>query len=269
MELLGAKVVQVTKGDRILKDAINEALRDWTTNVENTHYLLGTVAGPHPFPSLVRDFQQIIGYEAREQLQEHLGEDVLPDAICACVGGGSNAMGIFQAFLDDERVALYGFEAGGSGIESGLHATRFSEDVPNAKSIGSVGVFQGAKSYLLQDENGQTLETHSISAGLDYASIGPEHPWLRKIGRVKYSYATDKEAMQAFRTLTRSEGILPAIESSHALAGAYKAALELARSGNSNPVMIINLSGRGDKDVVTAGKWFGLLDKDATLENLG
>jgi tryptophan synthase beta chain len=258
MELLGAKVVRVKKGDRILKDAINEALRDWVENIKNTHYLLGTVAGPHPFPTIVRDFQKIIGEEVREQLEERAVESI--DAICACVGGGSNAIGIFNAFLDDERVQLYGFEAGGSGLETGMHATRFSEDVAGAKNIGSKGVFQGAASYLLQDDDGQTLETHSISAGLDYASIGPEHPYLREIGRVNYGFATDEEAMQAFRALCKLEGIIPALESSHALAGCYKVVLDFAKRGILSPTIVINLSGRGDKDVVTAGKYFGLLE---------
>jgi tryptophan synthase beta chain len=257
MELLGAKVVRVKKGDRILKDAINEALRDWVENIKTTHYLLGTVAGPHPFPTIVRDFQKIIGEEVRVQLAEREINTV--NAICACVGGGSNAIGIFNAFLDDEQVELYGFEAGGDGLETGKHATRFSEDVAGAKNIGSQGVFQGAASYLLQDENGQTLETHSISAGLDYASVGPEHPYLRQIGRVKYNYATDEEAMRAFRALCKTEGIIPAIESSHALAGCYKVALDFAKRGIVSPTIVINLSGRGDKDVATAGKYFGIL----------
>jgi tryptophan synthase beta chain len=257
MELLGAKVVRVKKGDRILKDAINEALRDWVENIESTHYLLGTVAGPHPFPTIVRDFQKIIGEEVREQLKDREVESI--NAICACVGGGSNAIGIFNEFLDDDEVELHGFEAGGSGLETGMHATRFSEDVEGAKNIGSKGVFQGATSYLLQDENGQTLETHSISAGLDYASIGPEHPYLREIGRVKYSFATDDEAMLAFRALCKTEGIIPAIESSHALAGCYKVVLDFAKRGVMSPTIVVNLSGRGDKDVVTAGKYFGIL----------
>lgn len=252
MKMLGAEVVEVTLGSRILKDAINEALRDWVTNVKTTHYMLGTVAGPHPFPSMVRDFQKVIGQEVREQLRNDFGIDH-PDAICACVGGGSNAIGIMNAFLDDERVHLYGFEAGGSGPETGKHAARFA---PNA---GSIGVFQGAKSYLLQDEDGQTLETYSISAGLDYASVGPEHAWLKKIGRVKYSWATDEQAMSALRDLSETEGIIPAIESSHAIAGAYEAANDLAQQGYDHPVIVINISGRGDKDMVTAGKWFGLL----------
>lgn len=252
MRMLGAEVVEVTLGDRILKDAINEALRDWVTNVKDTHYLLGTVAGPHPFPAMVRDFQKIIGEEAKEQLQEWYGIDH-PDAICACVGGGSNAIGIMNAFLDDDRVNLYGFEAGGEGPESGRHAIRF------APGTGELGMFQGAKSYLLENSEGQTLDTYSISAGLDYASVGPEHAWLKDIGRVTYSWATDGEAMSAFKDLCETEGIIPAIESSHAIAGAYKAALDLKAKGYEHPVMIINVSGRGDKDMNTAGKWFGYL----------
>lgn len=255
MRMLGAEVVEVTLGDKILKDAINEALRDWVTNVKDTHYLLGTVAGPHPFPQIVRDFQKIIGEEAKQQLKDWYGIDH-PDAICACVGGGSNAIGIMNAFLDDERVNLYGYEAGGNGPESGKHAIRF------APGTGELGMFQGAKSYLLENSEGQTLDTYSISAGLDYASVGPEHAWLKEIGRVNYSWATDEEAMNAFRDLSQSEGIIPAIESSHAVAGAYKAAEDLKAKGYKNPVMIINISGRGDKDMATAGKWFGYLTDD-------
>ena len=252
MRMLGAEVVEVTLGDRILKDAINEALRDWVTNVKDTHYLLGTVAGPHPFPAMVRDFQKIIGEEAKRQLKDWYGIDH-PDAVCACVGGGSNAIGVMNAFLDDERVNLYGFEAGGNGPESGKHAIRF------APGTGELGMFQGAKSYLLENAEGQTLDTYSISAGLDYASVGPEHAWLKEIGRVNYSWATDEEAMNAFRDLSRSEGIIPAIESSHAVAGAYKACEDLKAKGYTSPVIIINVSGRGDKDMATAGKWFGYL----------
>lgn len=255
MRMLGAEVVEVTLGDRILKDAINEALRDWVTNVKDTHYLLGTVAGPHPFPAMVRDFQKIIGEEAKHQLQDWYGIDH-PDAICACVGGGSNAIGIMNAFLDDDRVNLYGYEAGGNGPESGRHAIRF------APGTGQLGMFQGAKSYLLETSEGQTLDTYSISAGLDYASVGPEHAWLKEIGRVNYSWATDEEAMNAFRDLSRTEGIIPAIESSHAVAGAYKACEDLKAKGYTNPVIIINISGRGDKDMATAGKWFGYLTDD-------
>lgn len=264
MRMLGAEVVEVTLGDRILKDAINEALRDWVTNVKDTHYLLGTVAGPHPFPEMVRDFQKIIGEEAKEQLAQWYGIDH-PDAICACVGGGSNAIGIMNAFLDDPRVNLYGFEAGGHGPNSGQHAIRF------ASGTGELGMFQGAKSYLLENSEGQTLDTYSISAGLDYASVGPEHAWLKEIGRVNYSWATDEEAMSAFKDLCETEGIIPAIESSHAVAGAYKAARDLKEKGYEHPVMIVNISGRGDKDMNTAGKWFGYLtdEQAAALEANG
>ncbi|MGE4713481.1 bifunctional indole-3-glycerol phosphate synthase/tryptophan synthase subunit beta [Bifidobacterium breve] len=264
MRMLGAEVVEVTLGDKILKDAINEALRDWVTNVKDTHYLLGTVAGPHPFPAMVRDFQKIIGEEAKQQLQDWYGIDH-PDAICACVGGGSNAIGVMNAFLDDDRVNLYGYEAGGNGPESGQHAIRF------ALGTGQLGMFQGAKSYLLETDEGQTLDTYSISAGLDYASVGPEHAWLKDIGRVNYSWATDEEAMNAFRDLSQSEGIIPAIESSHAVAGAYKAAADLKAKGYNKAVMIVNISGRGDKDMATAGKWFGYLtdDQAAALDVAG
>ena len=264
MRMLGAEVVEVTLGDKILKDAINEALRDWVTNVKDTHYLLGTVAGPHPFPAMVRDFQKIIGEEAKQQLQDWYGIDH-PDAICACVGGGSNAIGVMNAFLDDDRVNLYGYEAGGNGPESGQHAIRF------APGTGQLGMFQGAKSYLLETDEGQTLDTYSISAGLDYASVGPEHAWLKDIGRVNYSWATDEEAMNAFRDLSQSEGIIPAIESSHAVAGAYKAAADLKAKGYNKAVMIVNISGRGDKDMATAGKWFGYLtdDQAAALDVTG
>ena len=264
MRMLGAEVVEVTLGDKILKDAINEALRDWVTNVKDTHYLLGTVAGPHPFPAMVRDFQKIIGEEAKQQLQDWYGIDH-PDAICACVGGGSNAIGVMNAFLDDDRVNLYGYEAGGNGPESGQHAIRF------APGTGQLGMFQGAKSYLLETDEGQTLDTYSISAGLDYASVGPEHAWLKDIGRVNYSWATDEEAMNAFRDLSQSEGIIPAIESSHAVAGAYKAAADLKAKDYDKAVMIVNISGRGDKDMATAGKWFGYLtdDQAAALDVAG
>ncbi len=264
MRMLGAEVVEVTLGDKILKDAINEALRDWVTNVKDTHYLLGTVAGPHPFPAMVRDFQKIIGEEAKQQLQDWYGIDH-PDAICACVGGGSNAIGVMNAFLDDDRVNLYGYEAGGNGPESGQHAIRF------APGTGQLGMFQGTKSYLLETDEGQTLDTYSISAGLDYASVGPEHAWLKDIGRVNYSWATDEEAMNAFRDLSQTEGIIPAIESSHAVAGAYKAAADLKAKGYDKAVMIVNISGRGDKDMATAGKWFGYLtdDQAAALDVAG
>ena len=264
MRMLGAEVVEVTLGDKILKDAINEALRDWVTNVADTHYLLGTVAGPHPFPAMVRDFQKIIGEEAKQQLQDWYGIDH-PDAVCACVGGGSNAIGVMNAFLDDERVNLYGYEAGGNGPASGHHAIRF------APGTGQLGMFQGAKSYLLETDEGQTLDTYSISAGLDYASVGPEHAWLKEIGRVNYSWATDEEAMNAFRDLSQTEGIIPAIESSHAVAGAFKAAADLKAKGYDKAVMIVNISGRGDKDMATAGKWFGYLtdEQAAALDVTG
>ncbi|MEK0209108.1 tryptophan synthase subunit beta [Bifidobacterium mongoliense] len=264
MRLLGAEVVEVTQGTRILKDAINEALRDWVTNVESTHYLLGTVAGPHPFPTMVRDFQKIIGEEAKRQLREEYGVDH-PDAICACVGGGSNAIGAMNAFLDDDRVNLYGFEAGGHGPDSGEHAIRLTP------GTGQLGLFQGARSYLLENDEGQTLDTYSISAGLDYASVGPEHAWLKDLGRVQYSYATDGEAMSAFKDLCETEGIIPAIESAHAVAGAYKAAADLKAKGYRDPVIMVNISGRGDKDVATAGKWFGYLtdEQSRSLEANG
>ena len=256
MRLLGAEVIPVRIGSRTLKDAINEALRDWVANVETTHYLLGTVTGPHPFPQMVRDFHQVIGYEARAQLTEEIGR--LPDAIAACVGGGSNALGIFNAFLDEPDVRLFGFEAGGDGVSSGRHASRFSGGAP--------GVLHGARSFLLQDDDGQTLPTHSISAGLDYPSIGPEHAWLHQLGRVAYSPITDVEAMDAFSLLCRTEGIIPAIESAHALAGALQLGAQLVDwSLDQPPVILINLSGRGDKDVATAARWFGMLD-DAESE---
>ncbi|MEL7975118.1 tryptophan synthase subunit beta [Isoptericola sp. F-RaC21] len=260
MRLLGAEVVPVTIGSRTLKDAINEALRDWVANVESTHYLLGTVTGPHPFPEMVREFHRIIGEEAREQILERTGR--LPDAVAACVGGGSNALGIFNAFLDDEGVSLHGFEAGGEGVESGRHAARFSGGAP--------GVLHGARSYLLQDDDGQTLPSHSVSAGLDYPSVGPAHSWLHDLGRATYEPVTDDEAMEAFRLLCRTEGIIPAIESAHALAGAMRLGREAAEAGRTGQVILVNLSGRGDKDVATAARWFGLLDEqtaaDATPE---
>ena len=234
MRLLGAKVTEVATGSKTLKDAINDALRDWTTNVRSTHYVLGTVFGPHPFPVMVRDFQSIIGREAKKQILEAEGR--LPDCLIACVGGGSNAMGLFYEFLNDD-VKMIGVEAGGKGIESGEHAARFAG--------GSIGVFQGCKSYLLQDDDGNVLGTHSVSAGLDYASIGPEHPFLRDTGRVEYSYATDDEALNAFELLSKTEGILPALESAHAVAEVAKRAPEFA----SDKIIVVNLSGRGDKDV--------------------
>ncbi len=245
MRLLGAEVVPVGTGSRTLKDAINEAMRDWVSNVEHTHYLLGTVAGPHPFPVLVRDFQRVIGMEARHQVQELTGG--LPDAVAACVGGGSNAIGIFHAFLDDADVGLYGFEAGGEGLDSGRHAATITG--------GSPGVLHGARSYLLQDGMGQTVESHSISAGLDYPGVGPEHAWLHDLGRASYEAVPDAEAMEAFALLCRSEGIIPAIESAHALAGTQR----LGRRLPTGAVVLVNLSGRGDKDVDTAARWFGLV----------
>ena len=245
MRLLGAEVIPVTSGSRTLKDAINEAMRDWVTNVDTTHYLLGTVAGAHPFPEMVRDFHRIIGIEAREQILEATG--ALPTAIAACVGGGSNAIGIFHAFLDDP-VALWGFEAGGEGIETGRHSACLTGGEP--------GVLHGARSYLMQDEDGQTIESHSISAGLDYPSVGPEHAWLKDIGRAQYEPVNDDRAMDAFALLCRTEGIIPAIESAHALAGA----IHLGTTLGPEATIIVNLSGRGDKDVVTAARWFGLAD---------
>ncbi len=249
MRLLGAEVVAVKAGSRTLKDAINEAMRDWVTNVATTNYVFGTVAGPHPFPAMVRDLQRIIGDEARAQLLERTGS--LPDAVCACVGGGSNAIGIFTAFLDDPGVALYGFEAGGEGIDTARHAATIGRGRP--------GVLHGARSYLLQDEDGQTQESHSISAGLDYPGVGPEHAFLADAGRATYRAVTDAAAMDALRLLSRTEGIIPAIESAHALAGA----LELGRELGPSATILVNLSGRGDKDMVTAGQWFELIDRDA------
>ena len=244
MRLLGAEVVPVTTGSRTLKDAINEAMRDWVANVDSTHYLLGTVAGPHPFPRMVRDFHRVIGAEARAQVLELTGR--LPDAVAACVGGGSNAIGIFAAFLADPGVALYGFEAGGDGVDTGRHAASITGGAP--------GVLHGARSYLLQDEMGQTIESHSISAGLDYPGVGPEHAWLHDTGRATYRPVTDAQAMDAFALLCRTEGIIPAIESAHAVAGA----LDLGRDLGPAGTVLINLSGRGDKDVDTAARWFGL-----------
>ena len=245
MRLLGATVVPVTAGSRTLKDAINEAMRDWVTNVETTHYILGTVAGPHPFPVMVRDFHRIIGDEARAQVLELTG--ALPTAVLACVGGGSNAIGIFYPFIDDKSVRLIGLEAGGDGLETGRHAS--------AISGGRPGVLHGARSYMLQDEDGQTIESHSISAGLDYPGVGPEHAHLYDIGRAEYWPITDKEAMEAFSLLCRTEGIIPAIETAHALAGAIKLGKELGPKAT----LLINLSGRGDKDVQTAAEYFGMV----------
>ncbi len=249
MRLLGAEVVPVTTGSRTLKDAINDAMRDWVTNVENTNYIFGTVAGPHPFPAMVRDFQKIIGEEARQQVLDLTGR--LPDAVTACVGGGSNAMGIFHAFLDDADVALYGYEAGGDGAETLRHAATITKGRP--------GILHGARSFLLQDEDGQTVESHSISAGLDYPGVGPEHSWLASIGRATYLPITDAEAMSALRLLSRTEGIIPAIESAHALAGT----LDLGKRLGPDATILVNLSGRGDKDMETAGRYFDLLDEGA------
>ena len=252
MRLLGAEVVPVTTGSRTLKDAINEAMRDWVTNVDTTNYVFGTVAGPHPFPALVRDLQKIIGEEARAQVLELTGR--LPDVVAACVGGGSNAIGIFHAFLDDD-VRLVGLEAGGDGVETGRHAATITAATP--------GVLHGARSFLLQDEDGQTIESHSISAGLDYPGVGPEHSWLATIGRAEYRPVTDTEAMEAFRLLCRTEGIIPAIESAHALAGAMQLGREAVAVGRPDTTILVNLSGRGDKDVETAAHWFGLTEEEA------
>jgi tryptophan synthase beta chain len=247
MRMLGAEVVAVPTGSATLKDAINEALRDWVTNVSTTHYLIGTVTGPHPFPEMVRDFHKIIGEEARGQVLELTGR--LPDAVIACVGGGSNAMGIFHRFITDEGVRLVGVEAGGEGVESGRHAARFATASP--------GVLHGAMSYLMQDDDGQTVESHSISAGLDYPSVGPEHSFLRDTGRAEYRYATDDKVMEAFGLLCRTEGIIPALESAHALVGA----MEVGRELGPDALLLVNLSGRGDKDMHTAAAWFGLVDE--------
>ena len=244
MRLLGAEVVPVTAGSRTLKDAINEAMRDWVTNVATTNYVFGTVAGPHPFPAMVRELQRVIGDEARAQTLERVGR--LPDAVAACVGGGSNAIGIFTAFVSDPGVRLVGYEAGGDGVETGRHAATITGGAP--------GVLHGARSYLLQDANGQTVESHSISAGLDYPGVGPEHAYLHDIGRAEYYPITDAEAMDAFALLCRSEGIIPAIESAHALAGVRA----LGRELGPDAVILVNLSGRGDKDVETASRYFKL-----------
>src|SRR4051795_1917472 len=253
MRLLGSEVIPVTSGSRTLKDAINEAMRDWVTNVETTHYLLGTVAGPHPFPTMVRDFHKVIGDEARAQVLELTGR--LPDLVAACVGGGSNAIGIFHAFLDDPGVALLGLEAGGDGVETGRHASSITGGAP--------GVLHGNRTFVLQDEDGQTIESHSISAGLDYPGVGPEHAWLAESGRASYESVPDAEAMEAFRLLCRTEGIIPAIESAHALAGAIRAGRELGPDG----VVLVNLSGRGDKDVDTAARWFGVVSEADIVES--
>jgi len=244
MKLLGAEVIPVTSGSRTLKDAINEAMRDWVTNVETTHYMLGTVAGPLPFPSMVRDFHKIIGEESREQVLALTGR--LPDAVMACVGGGSNAIGIFHRFISDESVRLIGLEAAGDGVETGRHAATITG--------GSPGVLHGNRTYVLQDANGQTIESHSISAGLDYPGVGPEHAYLHDIGRAEYRAITDDQAMEAFSLLSRTEGIIPAIETAHALAGAMQVGKELGPEA----IILINLSGRGDKDVQTAAQYFGI-----------
>ena len=249
MQLLGAEVIAVESGSQTLKDAMNEALRDWVASVDNTHYLIGSVGGPHPFPMIVRDFQRIISSEARAQTLERYGR--LPDAVTACVGGGSNAMGLFADFIPDGDVRLYGFEAGGDGLETGRHAATISE--------GQTGVLHGMRTFVLMDDDGQTKESHSISAGLDYPGVGPEHAWLAETGRANYEPVTDAEAMAALRLLTRTEGIMPAIESAHALAGALRLGQRWAEERpDEQPLILVNLSGRGDKDVETAIKWFGL-----------
>jgi tryptophan synthase beta chain len=249
MRMLGAEVTTVRTGSRTLKDAINEAFRDWVTTVDTTHYCIGSVMGPHPFPMMVRDFQRIIGVEAREQMLAATGR--LPDAVIACVGGGSNAIGAFHAFIPDESVRLVGCEAGGDGLATGRHAATLV--------AGSAGVIHGMRTYLLQDDEGQTRPTHSISAGLDYPGVGPEHSWLHETGRASYRAVTDTEAMNAFSVLCRTEGIIPAIESAHALAGALQAGPELGRDA----VLLVNLSGRGDKDVDIAARYFGHLSETA------
>ena len=250
MRLLGAEVVSVESGSKTLKDAINETFRDWVANADDTYYCFGTAAGPHPFPTMVRDFQRVIGMEARAQILDQAGR--LPDAVTACIGGGSNAIGVFHAFIDDPGVRLVGYEAAGDGVETGRHAATFAG--------GSPGAFQGSFSYLLQDEDGQTVESHSISAGLDYPGVGPEHAFLKDAGRAQYLPITDSEAMDAFSLLSRMEGIIPAIESAHAIAGALKLGVKLGPGS----VIVVNLSGRGDKDVETAAKWFGIFDDEGT-----
>jgi tryptophan synthase beta chain len=245
MELLGAQVIPARTGSRTLKDAINEGLRDWVAHLDDTHYLMGTVAGPHPFPEIVRDLQAVIGREARQQMLDQAGR--LPDEVIACVGGGSNAMGIFNAFLDDADVALLGIEAGGEGVDTDRNAATIERGRP--------GALHGAYSYLLQDADGQTIESHSISAGLDYPGVGPEHSWLADTGRARYEAVSDTDAMDAFRELSRTEGIIPAIESAHAVAGAIREARRLG----PDAVLLVNISGRGDKDMETAARWFGYL----------
>jgi tryptophan synthase beta chain len=242
--LLGAQVVPVQSGSRTLKDALNEALRDWVTNVDDTFYIIGTVAGPHPYPAMVRDFQTIIGREAKQQMLDATGK--LPDALVACIGGGSNAIGLFHPFIEDQSVAMYGVEGAGHGIETGEHSAPLCAGVP--------GVLHGNRTYLMQDENGEIIETHSISAGLDYPGVGPEHAWLKDIGRANYVSVTDDEALEAFHDLTRTEGIIPALESSHALAYAKK----LAPTMSPEQTLVVNLSGRGDKDMHTVAAMAGL-----------
>ena len=244
MKLLGAEVEPVSSGSRTLKDAMNEALRDWVTNVENTFYIIGTVAGPHPYPQLVRDFQSVIGREAREQMM--VAEGRLPDSLCACIGGGSNAMGLFHAFLDEESVRIVAVEAAGLGLDSGKHAASLTG--------GSPGVLHGNRTYLLQDDDGQIIETHSISAGLDYPGIGPEHAWLRDQGRVEFATATDQEALDAFQLCSRLEGIIPALEPSHALAHVAKIAPDLP----ADHILLMNMCGRGDKDIFTVAEHLGV-----------
>src|SRR3569833_1322381 len=257
MRMLGAEVIPVKTGSRTLKDACNVAFRDWVASVDRTHYCIGSTMGPHPFPMMVRDFQRIIGGEARRQTIELIGR--LPDAVIACVGGGANAIGAFHAFVPDEGVRLYGFEAGGDGLDSGRHAATLAG--------GSGGVFHGMRTYLLQDEDGQTLDTHSVSAGLDYPGVGPEHSWLRDTGRATYPAVTDAEAMDAFALLCRTEGIIPAIESAHALAGTLRIGPELAAAaGGERPTVVVCLSGRGDKDMHTAAEWFGLVDENGSAK---
>jgi tryptophan synthase beta chain len=257
MQMLGAEVIAVAAGSRTLKDALNEALRDWVASVDDTHYIIGTVGGPHPFPEIVREFQRVISTETRAQMLDRYGR--LPDAVIACVGGGSNAMGMFYDFIGDESVQLLGFEAGGDGVETGRHAATIAE--------GQIGVLHGMRTYVLQDSDGQTKDSHSISAGLDYPGVGPEHAWLASTGRATYEPITDTEAMDALKILTQTEGIMPAIESAHALAGAMKVGRRIAETDpDARPVLVVCLSGRGDKDVDTAIRWFGLdgsVDKTA------
>ena len=245
MKLLGANVIPVNSGSKTLKDALNEAMRDWVTNVDTTHYIIGTVAGPHPYPMIVRDFASIIGQETRAQILEQAGK--LPDVIVACVGGGSNAMGLFYPFIDDAEVQMVGVEAGGHGLQSGQHAAPLND--------GKVGVLHGNRTYLMADEDGQIMETHSISAGLDYPGVGPEHSFLKDVGRAKYDSVTDDEAMSAFRMLNNLEGILPALESSHALAWVIKNAPAMSEED----IIVMNLSGRGDKDILTVAEMDGIL----------